>query len=920
MSPQFGHVVVFIVMSVLVTLFTWIYLRDRQQGIRLWMIGWIAILFHFAAPLLLGFSLISQIPADWLAVSTLIVAAVSFLLSVSEACATPVRRAIFISLAGIPSIVYWTCLVFDVKPVWVYRVILALILGTAITLSASYYGGRRLGLYVLLVLAVPPGVWVAYKASSEPGYGIEFLLFEMFAMTGFLYAQHYGRFTPGAMFTSLSFVAWGLVFPVGQFLGEMHIGPSGESVLWDLPKYFVAFGMILTLFENQASAANRAARQYRDLFEGNLAGVYLSTFEGELLDCNAAFLNMYGFSSKVEALSWPFSSLHGDPAGHQAFLEKLRTEGQILNYERRQRKKDGTLFWILDRATIVIEPGGRRIIEGTAIDITERKLAEESLQLEIAERKRAEDAANAASQAKSVFLATMSHEIRTPMNGILGMTDLVLDTRLSHEQREALDMVKSSADALLLVINDILDFSKVEAGKLQFENIRFGLDEILDETAKTMNFRAREKGLELICDVRPGVPSLVTGDPGRLRQVLVNLIGNAIKFTEEGEVILRIEKESENEGGVLLHFAVLDTGAGIPPGKQRIIFEAFTQADGSNTRKVGGSGLGLAICSRLVEMLGGKIWMENRCDNRGSVFHFTARLGFCEDGASQAVDSPPDALQDVPVLIVDDNATNRHLLAEMLAAWKMDVAAAGTPALKLLQQRSAANKPFQLIVLDAEMPGMDGFTVAQEIQRQPELAVAGIVMLTSVGSSADAMRAQQAGIRACVNKPVRRSDLLRAIRRAMGVVQPESAGFEEPCPSSGDARPPLEILVAEDNPVNQILAVRLMEKYGHRVTVANNGREALTAVDNNRFDVVLMDLGMPEMDGFEATAAIRRKEAVQGGHLAIIAMTAHAMKGYEDRCLQAGMDAYLSKPINAAKLLDMIESLSRADAFPSPLA
>ncbi|MGH9613672.1 MAG: response regulator, partial [Bryobacteraceae bacterium] len=642
----------------------------------------------------------------------------------------------------------------------------------------------------------------------------------------------------------------------------------------------------------------------------------------ELLDCNAAFLNMYGFSSKQEALAWAAGALHGDLAAHEAFLEKLRAEGQILNYERRQRKKDGTLFWILDRAMIVIEPGGRRVIEGTAIDITERKQAEESLQLEIAERKRAEEAANAASQAKSVFLATMSHEIRTPMNGIIGMTDLVLDTSLSREQREALDMVKSSADALLLVINDILDFSKVEAGKLEFESIRFDLDEVLDETVKTMNFRAREKGLELICDVRPGVPSLVTGDPGRLRQVLVNLIGNAVKFTEEGEVILRIEKESEGEDGVLLHFAVLDTGVGIPPGKQRIIFEAFTQADGSNTRKAGGSGLGLAICSRLVEMLGGKIWMENRCDSRGSVFHFSARLGLCADGASQAVDSPPDDVRGVPVLIVDDNATNRHLLAEMLDAWKMDVAtaAAGAPALTLLQERSAANRPFRLIVLDAEMPGMDGFTTAGEIQRQPDFAPAGIILLTSVGSSGDAMRARQAGVRACVNKPVRRSDLWKAIRGALGATPPESAGFEEPCPSSQDARPSLEILVAEDNPVNQILAVRLMEKYGHRVTVANNGSEALAAVENNRFDLVLMDLGMPEMDGFEVTTAIRRKEAVHGGHLAIVAMTAHAMKGYEDRCLAAGMDAYLSKPINAAKLLEIIESLSREDALPSSLA
>ena len=803
-------------------------------------------------------------------------------------------------------------MVFAVHRPWFYRITLVLAMGTATALTLTHYSRKSLAIRVLMFSFLSPGAWVIYRAGDYPEWGIDYLLFSFFAITAFLYWQYHRRVSPGVILTSVSFLAWGVVFPLADVLGALHLGPPVNSLFWDLPKYFVAFGMILTLLENQTEVANRVARQYQELFEGNLAAVSLATLEGELLDCNGAFLGMYGFASRREAFSRSAAALYADPGSHATFLVKLKSEGQVLNYECQQRKKDGTLFWILERAMMVEGPSGRKVIESTAIDITERKHAEENLQLEIAERKRAEEAAKGASEAKSAFLATMSHEIRTPMNGIIGITDLVLETKLSPDQRQDLNMVKSSAESLLLVINDVLDFSKIEAGKLQFERIDFDLPATLGETMKSMSFSAHEKGLELIGDIEDEVPAWVVGDPGRLRQVLVNLISNAMKFTEQGEVVVGVHAESESENDVGMHFTVRDTGIGIPPEKQRMIFEAFTQADSSTTRQYGGSGLGLAICARLVHMMGGKIWVDSNPKGRGSTFHFTARLGLPGDRVAGSAVAPIEALQDLPVLVVDDNSANLYLLVEMLRRWGMcpSWAKGGGHALRKLRERSASGRPFRLVLLDAQMPDMDGCTTAERIGEDPALAGVPIILLTLTGCSGVAARCQQMGIRAYLTKPIFRPELLQTICIALGIAAPPPQTVPSLTPSHRPEREsPLEILLAEDNPVNQVLAVRLLGKRGHRVTVANHGQEAVTLVKQGSFDLVLMDVQMPVSDGFEATAAIRQWENASGGHVPIIAMTAHAMKGDEDRCLAAGMDAYLAKPINPGRLFDFIKNL-----------
>jgi PAS domain S-box-containing protein len=736
----------------------------------------------------------------------------------------------------------------------------------------------------------------------------------------------YSIFTDNMLFTGLGLAAIyllleGLLYAMlsdgGSFLGRL-VGwdYSGIAMRGLTLCFFMIFGSHAQYTINQRKEMEEALKEseekYRNIIESSEDGYFEIDIAGIFTYFNDSMRKILGFS-KDEIMGMNFQQFFDEENAKnvsETFSHIQQTGETIKIIDWTLINRTGTECFVQSSVSLIKDKGQPVGFRGFLRDVTARKRLEALKQAKLT--------AEGATRAKSEFLANMSHEIRTPLNSIIGLSELMLDTDLSPSQKEDMDVVVSAAYSLLSLINDILDFSKIEARKLELEEHPFKLRDFLGESLKILATKAHEKQLELACRITPDVPDHIVGDSIRLRQVVLNLVGNAVKFTEDGEIVMSVELDQMDEIGADIRFSVTDTGIGIPMDQQETIFGAFDQAESSTSRRFGGTGLGLAVSAQLVGLMGGKIWVESQ-PGQGSTFHFIARFAVRPD-KEDAVGLPPDAdLSGVNVLVVDDNATSRKIIQEMLEGWKMpsETASGMAEATEIIAPAGGGKKPFDLILVDSDMPESDGFTLARWINNQEALDTHIIMMLThSPGRSH--VDFEELGIKANITKPIRSSDLLSAILVALGIAKPEpKVVLKTPEEIAADGRS-LRILVAEDTPFNQKFILRLLERWGHRAVIAENGREALEALSKDEFDIVLMDVQMPEMDGYDATRAIRESEKQTGSHIPIIAMTAHAIKGDRERCLEAGMDEYVAKPISSEMLLKTIEVLLPEETKTSP--
>ena len=798
--------------------------------------------------------------------------------------------------------------------------------------------------------------------------------------------------------------------------GQVVAGLGGKSV------HLVGTTLDITAGKLAAEALRASEKRYRLLFERNLAGVFRATLDGRILECNQAAAGMFGYESPEDLLLLPITNVYHRSSDREAFLTRLKSEKNLTNHEIRLRRKDGDSAWVMANVTLVDGDSGAFEIEGTFVDITERKRVEGELRLtqfsvehswdaifwmdpqgrilyvneaacrssgcsreellsrcipdidplfqketwrtlweelkrrssmifetqhktkqgrvfpveitanyltfdgkeysfafarDISERKRAEEemrnakeAAEAANRAKSEFLANMSHEFRTPMNGVIGAAGLLLDTELTAEQQQYAQIVRSSGEALLKVINDILDFSRIEARKLLLETADFDLHRVLEDAVAVLAIKASEKTIELTCEVEAGTPWLLRGDSGRVRQVLVNLVGNAVKFTPQGEVAVRVRLEAEEEHTATLRFMVSDTGIGFRQDRAASLFEPFVQADGSSTRRYAGTGLGLTISKQLVEMMSGRVGAESE-EGKGSTFWFTAVFEKQPRPSVPLVAAQP-SLQNAKVLVVDDSPTNRSLVRRILNSWgcRAEEASDGPSALAILHRAAQAADPFQITLLDRSLPGMDGEELGRQIAADPQLKDIALLLMTGLGRQSDSSRLRKIGFRGHISKPVwehtLREVLLALSSNANETTPPAVAALPQPVVVQENRQ--ARILLAEDNSTSQTVAAAMLKKLGHKAHLVTNGVEALQALRDADYDLVFMDCGMPEMDGYEATRRIRGQEAgTRNPNIPIIAITADAMTGDREKCLQAGMDDYLAKPVDPRQLADILQ-------------